>query len=91
MAAPLPMGCSSDISETVWMVKAPSGKGLSMDGVQENDHDLLVRLDERVGQLLKWTQEHNTQHASQRRGIWAALTAGIVAMFSALLGWLFRN
>ena len=57
----------------------------------ESDHDILIRLDERVGRLMTWAEMHDKRHESQRKGIWGAISAAGVALFATLLGWLFRN
>ena len=61
-----------------------------MTDIPLTDHNLLVRLDERVGQLISWTKAHDQKHNAQREGILGAMGAGVLAIFSAILGWLFR-
>ena len=68
----------------------PDGRLEISNEYQPTDHDLLVRLDERVGQLISWTKTHDQKHNAQRRGILGAMGAGVLAIFSAVLGWLFR-
>ena len=54
------------------------------------DHDLLVRLDERMDRLLEWTGNHEKRHAKAEGRVWAALLAGGVAVLAAVLGYVFR-
>lgn len=57
----------------------------------ESDHDILIRLDERVGRLMTWAGEHDKKHETQGRGIWGAISAAVIALFATFIGWLFRN
>jgi len=61
-----------------------------MASTPPSDHDLLVRLDERVGQLISWTKKHDERHSAQRKSIIGAIGAAVLALFSAILGWFFR-
>ena len=50
-----------------------------------SDHDLLVRLDERVGQLIKWTNGHDKSHARVRTSIIGAFVAILAVAVGVLL------
>ena len=50
-----------------------------------SDHDLLVRLDVRVGQLIKWTNGHDKAHARTRGGIIGAFVAILAVAVGVLL------
>ena len=50
-----------------------------------SDHDLLVRLDVRVGQLIKWTNGHDKAHARTRAGIVGAFVAILAVAVGVLL------
>ena len=50
-----------------------------------SDHDLLVRLDERVGRLIMWTNGHDKSHARVRRGIIGAFVAILVVALGVIL------
>ena len=49
------------------------------------DHDLLVRLDERVEQLLKWTNGHDKAHAKVRTSLIGAFVAILVTAIGVIM------
>jgi len=58
--------------------------------VVESDHDLLVRIDERVASVLKWVENHDRRHARIISALLATIAASIAAMAGALGSWLLR-
>ena len=65
-----------------------------MDG---EDHDLLVRIDERMGTVMAWQAEHmekchtvHKDHERRIRGVesWKYKEAGAVSLLSVLWPWL---
>ena len=46
-----------------------------------NDHDLLIRIDERVGVLMKWSESHDKSHKRTTK-----VLGGIAAGVGALTG-----
>jgi len=58
---------------------------------QPTDHELLVRLDERVEQLLKWSETHEKAHTRVKNRFITAIGAALLALFTVILDLIFRN
>jgi hypothetical protein len=68
----------------------------STDGM--SDHDLLVRLDERIGSIFKWIKDHDKEHAEvtariekNRAMIYSSVFAAGGAIISVIVDVLLRH
>ena len=54
------------------------------------DHDLLVRLDERVGVIIKWVEAHSGEHDRFRNLVYGSVLAAIVSLTTVIMSWILR-
>ena len=50
-----------------------------------NDHDLLIRVDERTGRIEKWCENHTEHHFRYTIMAWTATIGLVVALILALV------
>lgn len=62
-----------------------------MNQLQPSDRELLVRLDERVAQLLYWSKNHDKKHDKTNNRVYAALSLSLAALLGAILNFIFGN
>ena len=54
------------------------------------DHDLIVRLDERVAEILKWTGNHDRRHARVVGWLALAFVSSVAAIIGSAVMYLLR-
>lgn len=50
------------------------------------DHDLLIRIDERVAELVKWAKNHDARHQRVESRLVAAVVSAATALAITVLG-----